>query len=131
MKAIIVGMAFIALLEMVVIAWLIDEERQKAREKNLRDGFPWDWTMERERKVQAVLELCCDKCHEPFRCSQDELDEECAMCPVPDAVYRLAGRRPEMTESPTAAPISDRRTLDGRPMVGPTVRNDRGRRARQ
>ena len=46
MKAIIVGMAFIALLEMVVIAWLIDEERQKAREKNLRDGFPWDWTME-------------------------------------------------------------------------------------
>ena len=62
--------------------------RQRA-EETVR-AYPWDWTREDERKVGAAMELICDKCHEPFRCSvQDELDEACAMCPVADMLYRL------------------------------------------
>lgn len=55
------------------------------------EAYPWDWTREDERKVAAAMELICDKCHEPYRCSaQDELDEACSMCPVADMLYRLA-----------------------------------------
>jgi len=62
--------------------------RQRAAETVL--AYPWDWTLEDERKVGAAMELICDKCHEPFRCSaQDELDEACSMCPVADMLYRL------------------------------------------
>lgn len=73
--------------------------RARLEARRIREGYPWDWTRESERKAQAALELICDKCHEPCRCSQDELDEACAMCPVPDAVYRLAAG-----VSPSSAP---------------------------
>lgn len=65
-----------------------EQAQQKAAETV--EAYPWDWTQGDEKKVQAALELICDKCHEPYRCSaQDELDEECSMCSVPDVVYKL------------------------------------------
>ena len=76
--------------------------RARLEARRIREGYPWDWTRESERKSRAALELICDKCHEPRRCSQDELDEACAMCPVPDAVYRLAGRKETGNDAGTA-----------------------------
>lgn len=66
------------------------KEAARQRAEETVKAYPWDWTQGDEKKVQAALELICDKCHEPFRCSaQDELDEECSMCSVPDVVYKL------------------------------------------
>ena len=66
------------------------KEAARQRAEETVKAYPWDWTREDERKVGAAMELICDKCHEPFRCSvQDELDEACAMCPVADMLYRL------------------------------------------
>ena len=65
-------------------------EKEQEREQAVIDGYPWDWTREQERKVEAAMELICDKCPEPDRCSQDELDEECALCPIRDALYMMA-----------------------------------------
>lgn len=77
--------------------------RARLEARRIREGYPWDWTRESERKAQAALELICDKCHEPRRCSQDELDEACAMCPVPDAVYRLAAAQVQDYRTSAAA----------------------------
>ena len=66
------------------------KEAARQRAEETVKAYPWDWTREDERKGGAAMELICDKCHEPFRCSgQDELDEACEMCPVPDVVYKL------------------------------------------
>lgn len=67
----------------------IKEAARQSAEETVK-AYPWDWTREDERKVGAAMELICDKCHEPFRCSvQDELDKACSMCSVPDVVYKL------------------------------------------
>ena len=82
--------------------------RARLEARRIREGYPWDWTRESERKARAALELICDKCHEPRRCSQDELDEACAMCPVPDAVYRLAaGASPSSAPSGHLPPLGE------------------------
>ena len=90
----LVGFLYILFSLALIAALVFAGENRKLRAqleaKRTREGYSWDWTKESERKAQAALELICDKCHEPYRCSQDELDETCAMCPVPDAVYRLA-----------------------------------------
>lgn len=65
------------------------KEAARQRAAETVEAYPWDWTREDERKVGAAMELICDKCHEPFRCGKDELDEACDMCPVPDVLYRL------------------------------------------
>lgn len=92
MKGIIVVLALLCLAELGVIGLLMKlcEDEKEARLRAIREGYPWDWTRESEKRARSALELVCDKCHEPFRCSQDELDAACAMCPVPDAVWRLA-----------------------------------------
>ena len=64
--------------------------QEKLERKYLRERYPWDWTREQEQQVEAAMELICDKCHEPHRCSQDELDEECALCSIRDALYMMA-----------------------------------------
>ena len=82
--------------------------RARLEARRIREGYPWDWTRESERKAQAALELICDKCREPYRCSEDELDEECAMCPVPDAVYRLAsGCTPSVSSADTPKTLKE------------------------
>ena len=82
--------------------------RARLEARRIREGYPWDWTRESERKARAALELICDKCHEPRRCSQDELDEACAMCPVPDAVYLLAaGASPSSAPSGHLPPLGE------------------------
>ncbi len=90
----IYGVLFVICMLALIAALVMSIENRKLQEqleaKRTREGYPWDWTKESERKAQAALELICDKCHEPYRCSQDELDETCAMCPVPDAIYKLA-----------------------------------------
>lgn len=112
-------LAFLALFEAGVWTLLsVAREKEEKREREVREGYPWDWTKESERKAQAALELICDKCHEPYRCSQDELDEACAMCPVPDAVYRLAtGTFPSSARSGHIPPVGEeQRAAEG---VGP------------
>lgn len=93
----ILSAAFVICMGMTgaLLGFFLMQRRQKKqeREQAVIDGYPWDWTREQEQQAQAAMELICDKCHETFRCSQqDELDEACALCPVPDVVYRLAGR---------------------------------------
>ena len=67
------------------------KETARQRAEETVKAYPWDWTREDERKVHVAMELICDKCHEPYRCSgQDELDEACELCPVADVLYRLA-----------------------------------------
>ena len=75
-----------------LLGFFLMQRRQKEqeREQAVIDGYPWDWTREQEQQVEAAMELICDKCHEPHRCSQDELDEECALCPIRDALYMMA-----------------------------------------
>ena len=95
MKAICITLGVMLMAALLVIAALlfVIDRKEEDRRRAVREGYPWTWTKEDEKKAQAAMELICDKCHEPYRCSQqDELDEECAMCAVPDAVYRLAGR---------------------------------------
>lgn len=86
--------------------------RQRAAETVL--AYPWDWTREDERKVGAAMELICDKCHEHYRCGKDELDEACAMCAVPDAVYRLAtGTNGRIATAASALPHNDSEEVRG------------------
>lgn len=93
------------------------KEAARQRAEETVKAYPWDWTREDERKVEAAMELICDKCHEPFRCSvQDELDEACAMCPVADMLYRLVAEgRKERPLSGAARQLSPAR---GEPKVG-------------
>lgn len=94
MKEIIVVLALLCLAELAVIVLALRKAAyaEEARKRAVINGQRWDWTKEDEAKVHAALELICDKCHEPFRCSQDELDAACAMCSVPDVVRKLRRR---------------------------------------
>lgn len=94
MKGIIVALALLCLAELAVIALVLQKAAgaEAARKRAVINWQRWNWSKEEEKKVHAVMELVCDKCHEPYRCSQDELDETCAMCPVPVAVQRLRWR---------------------------------------
>lgn len=108
----IIGILFIlfSLALIAALAFAGSNRRLRARleAKQIREGYGWDWTKESERMARAAMELICDKCHEPYRCSQDELDEECAMCPVPDAVYRLAtGTAGRIATAASALPRND------------------------
>ena len=78
--------------------------RKELRAERAKNSQRWDWTKEREQKAQEVMELVCDKCHEPFRgWSQDELDIACARCKLPEAVHRLAENRFAGTSSGASA----------------------------
>lgn len=78
--------------------------RKELRAERAKNSQRWDWTKEQEQKAQEVMELVCDKCHEPFRgWSQDELDIACARCKVPEAVYRLAAGPRKTPPSPQQA----------------------------
>lgn len=92
MKGIIVVLALLCLAELGVIGLLLKlcEDEKEARLRAIREGYPWDWTRESEKQARSALELVCDKCRERDRCSEDELDEACGLCPVPDAIYKLA-----------------------------------------
>lgn len=92
MKAIIVVLALLCLAELGAIGFLMTlcEGEKEARLRAIREGYPWDWTREGEKQARSALELVCDKCRERDRCSEEELDEACGLCPVPDAVWRLA-----------------------------------------
>lgn len=108
----IIGILFIlfSLALIAALAFAGENRRLRARleAKQIREGYAWDWTKESERQARAAMELICDKCHEPYRCSQDELDAECAMCPVPDAVYRLArGTEGRIATAVCALPRND------------------------
>lgn len=92
MKIIIVALALLCLAEMAVIALVLRKAAgaEAARKRAIENGQKWTWTKRDEKKIQAALELVCDKCHERICCSgQDELDEACAMCPVPDVLRKL------------------------------------------
>ena len=95
MRGIIVCLAVLALIELVMLARALQdvETERQARKKAEQDAYPWDWTREREKKARALQELACDRCAYRERCSKDELDEACASCPVPDAVWTLTDRR--------------------------------------
>ena len=70
---------------------LLTAADRQDRKPEAREDYPWDWTKEQEQQVEAAMELICDKCHEPYcRSEQEELDETCAVCPIQDALYRLA-----------------------------------------
>ena len=118
----IYGVLFVICMLALIAALVMSIENRKLQEqleaKQKREGYPWDWTKESERKAQAALELICDKCHEPYRCNQDELDETCTMCPVPDAVHRLAaGCTPSSAPSGHLPPLGEgQRAAEG---VGP------------
>ena len=65
--------------------------RKELRAERVKNSQRWDWTKEGEKRAGQVMEMICDKCHEPFRgWSQDELDIACARCKLPEAVHRLA-----------------------------------------
>lgn len=66
---------------------------KKRREREIREGYPWDWTAEDERKVEAMMELICDKCKDNDRLNQNETLEACAMCAVRDVLYRITCSR--------------------------------------
>lgn len=61
--------------------------------RRIREGYPWDWTRESERKAQAALELICDKCKDNDRLNPDETAEACRLCAVPDAIDKLVNEK--------------------------------------
>ena len=66
------------------------KEAARQRAEETVKAYPWDWTQGDEKKVQAAMELICDKCHERHMCREEgRLRESCQMCPVPDVVYKL------------------------------------------
>ena len=109
---------FIGILLALILALAVCRDngrlREELRQERARKSQPWDWTREGEKKAKAALELICDKCHEPYRCAQNELDEACAMCAVPDAVYRLAtGTEGRIATAASALPHNDSEEVRG------------------
>ena len=107
----IYGVLFVICMLALIAALVMSIENRKLQEqleaKRTREGYPWDWTKERERKCQAAMELICDKCHEPYMTWEpDRLAETCALCPVPDAIYKLAAGA-----SPSSPPVLPRAML--------------------
>ena len=112
------GILFIlfSLALIMALAFAGENRRLRARleARRIQESQSWDWTRASEGRAQAALELICDKCHEPYRCAQDELDTECAMCPVPDAVYRLAaGTEGRIATAASALPRNDSEEVRG------------------
>lgn len=98
MKSYIILFAISLALALLAVLLEAAENQRLQRElgaERAKNSQRWDWTKEGEKRAGQVMEMICDKCHEPFRgWSQDELDIACARCKLPEAVHRLAEGSP-------------------------------------
>ena len=91
------GILYVLLMLALISALAEHGENRKLRAqltaRRTREGYPWDWTRESERKAQAALELICDKCKDNDRLNPDETAEACRLCAVPDAIDKLVNEK--------------------------------------
>lgn len=39
--------------------------------------------------IEDIMEQICDRCHWPYVCDEDELEERCEECPIEKEIQKL------------------------------------------